>query len=88
MTRTVSGPSQATVHFADKTPCNLYYECLDEGEARRFPTPNFLYKIDMQARYDAARATVWSIHFQCQFPRKHLHNTAILMMILMVHLYH
>ncbi len=33
MRTTVSGPSQATVHLADKTPQDLYYECLDEGEA-------------------------------------------------------
>jgi hypothetical protein len=54
----VSAPSQATVYLADKTPQDLYYECLDEGEARQFPTPNLLYKINMQARYAAARATV------------------------------
>ncbi len=58
MRTTVSDPSQATVHLADKKPQDLYYECLDEGEAWQFPTPNLLYKIDMQARYDAARATV------------------------------
>jgi hypothetical protein len=58
MARTVSGPSQATVYLADKTPRDLYYECLDEREARQFPIPKLLYKIDMQARYDAARATV------------------------------
>jgi hypothetical protein len=58
MRTTVSGPSQATVHLADKTPQYLYYECLDEGEARKILTPNLLYKKDMQARYDAARATV------------------------------
>jgi hypothetical protein len=58
MARTVSAPSQSTVHLADKTPQDLYYECLDEGEARRFSTPNLIYKIDMQVRYAAARATV------------------------------
>ncbi len=58
MARTVSGPSHATVHLADKTPRDLYYECLDEKEARQFPIPKLSYKIDMQARYDAARATV------------------------------
>ena len=59
MARTVSGPSQATIHLADKTPQDLYYECLDEGgEARQFPIPKLLYKIDMQARFAAARATV------------------------------
>jgi hypothetical protein len=34
MARSVSGPSQATVHLTDKTPRDLYYECLDEGGAR------------------------------------------------------
>jgi hypothetical protein len=58
MARIVSAPNQSTVHFADKTPQDLYYECLDEGEARQFSTPNLLYKIDMQARYAAARETV------------------------------
>jgi hypothetical protein len=58
MARTVSAPSQSTVHLAEKTPRDLYYECLDEGGAQRFSTPNLLYKIDMQARYAAARATV------------------------------
>jgi hypothetical protein len=33
MARTVSAPSQATVHLAKRTPQELYYECLDEGEA-------------------------------------------------------
>jgi hypothetical protein len=58
MVRTVSGPSQATVHVADKTPQDLYYECVDEGEAWQFPNQKLLYKIDIQARYAAARATV------------------------------
>jgi hypothetical protein len=40
--RTVSAPSQSTVHLADKTPHDLYYECLDEGETRQFSTPNLL----------------------------------------------
>ncbi len=30
MVRAVSGPSQATVHLADKSPQDIYYECLDE----------------------------------------------------------
>ncbi len=56
--RTVSGPSQGTVHLAEKTPRDLYYECLDEGEAWQFPIPKLLYKIDMQARYDATNTAV------------------------------
>jgi hypothetical protein len=58
MARTVSGPSQATVHSARKTPQDLYYECLDEGEAWQFSIPRLLYKIDMQAKFAVARATV------------------------------
>jgi hypothetical protein len=88
MARTVSAPSQSTVCLADKTPRDLYYECFDEEEAWRFLTPNLLYKIDMQARYAAARATVLKYTLQCQFPRKHLHHIAILLRTLMVHLHH
>ncbi len=73
MRTTVSGPSQATVHLADKTPRDLYYECLDEGEAWRFPTPKLLYKIDMQARYAAVRATVT----QCTLPVPILKKTSL-----------
>jgi hypothetical protein len=58
MAKTVSAQSQATVHLAKRTPQDLYYECLDEGEAWGFPIPNLLYKINMQTRYAAARATV------------------------------
>jgi hypothetical protein len=58
MARTVSGPSKATVHLARKTPQDLHYECLDEGEARQFLIPRLLYKIAMQARFSVARATV------------------------------
>jgi hypothetical protein len=28
-------PSQATVDYAKKTPQELYYECIDEGEAQQ-----------------------------------------------------
>ncbi len=66
----VSAPSQATVHLADKTPRDLYYECLDEGEAWQFPTPKLLYKVDMQARYDAVRATVLEYTLPVPIPKK------------------
>jgi hypothetical protein len=34
MARSVNSfPSQATVDYAKETPQDLYYECLDEGEA-------------------------------------------------------
>jgi hypothetical protein len=42
MGTTVSAPSQATVHLANETPQELYYECLDEEEAWQFPHPNLL----------------------------------------------
>jgi hypothetical protein len=58
LAKTVSAPSQATVHLAKMIPQDLYYKCLDEGDARRFPIPNLVYKINMQTRYAAARATV------------------------------
>jgi hypothetical protein len=33
--RTVSFPSQATIHLAKRTPQESYYECLDEREAQQ-----------------------------------------------------
>jgi hypothetical protein len=56
--KTISAPSQATVHLAKMIPLDLYYECLDEGDARQFPIPNLVYYINMQTRYAATRATV------------------------------
>ncbi len=70
MARTVSAPSQSTVHLADKTPQGLYYECLDEKEARQFSTPNLLNMIDMQVRYAAARATVLEYTFPVPISKK------------------
>jgi hypothetical protein len=70
MGTTVSAPSQATVHLAKKTPQELYYECLDEGDARQYSTPNLLYKINMQARYAAVRATVLQYTLPVPTPKK------------------
>jgi hypothetical protein len=58
MARTVSAPSQATVHCAKMLPRDLYYECLDEGDARQCSIPNLKYARNMQQRFAAARATV------------------------------
>jgi surface antigen len=58
LAKTVSAPSQATVHLAKMISRDLYYECLDEEDAWQFPIPNLVYKINMQTRYAAARATV------------------------------
>jgi hypothetical protein len=65
LAKTVSASSQATVHLAKMILQDLYYKCLDEGDARRFPIPNVVYKINMQTIYAAARATLRSIHIQC-----------------------
>jgi hypothetical protein len=70
MGTTVSAPSQATVHSAKKTPPEIYYECLDEGEVRQFPTPNLSYKINMQAKYAADRATVLQCTLPVPIPKK------------------
>jgi hypothetical protein len=58
LAKIVSAPSQATIHLAKMIPQDLYYECLDEGDARQFPITDLVYKINMQTRYAAARATV------------------------------
>ncbi len=58
LAKTVSAPSQATVHLAKMIPQDLYSKCLDEGDARQFPIPNLVHKINMQTRYAVVRATV------------------------------
>ncbi len=58
LAKTVSAPSQATVHLAKMIPQELYYECLNEGDSRQFSIPNLVYKINMQTRHAVARATV------------------------------
>jgi hypothetical protein len=70
MARTVSAPSQATVHLAKMLLQDLYYECLDEGDAWRFPIKSLVYTIDMQTRYTAARATVEHYKHPVQIPKK------------------
>jgi hypothetical protein len=44
LAKTVSAPSQATVHLAKMIPQYLYYECLDEGDAWRCPIPNWFIR--------------------------------------------
>ncbi len=58
LAKTVSAPSQATVNLAKMIHWDLYYECLDKGDAWQFPILNLVYKINMQTRYTVARATV------------------------------
>ncbi len=70
MARTVSAPSQATVHLAKMLPRDLYFECLDEGDAWQFSIPNLKYMINMQQRFAAARATVDQYTHPVQIPKK------------------
>jgi hypothetical protein len=88
MAKTVSCPSQAIVHLVKRASQELYYECLDEGEAWQIPTPNLLYKINMQARYAAVRAIFMQYTLPVLILKNNLHHMAILMRILMVHLHH
>ncbi len=43
---------------------------IDEGEAWQFPIPKLLYKIDMQARFAVARATVLQYTFPVPISKK------------------
>jgi hypothetical protein len=70
MARTVSVPNQAPVHLAKMSPRDLYYECLDKGDARRCSIPILRYAINMQQRYAAARVTVECYTRPVQTPQK------------------
>jgi hypothetical protein len=70
MARTVSVPNQAPVHLATMSPRDLYYECLDEGDAWRCSMPTLKYAINMQQRYAAARVTVECFTHPVQTPQK------------------
>ncbi len=58
MAKTVSGPSQAPIHLAETSPSDLYYEFLNEGDARQYSISHLNYTINMQERYAAARVTI------------------------------
>ena len=47
MANTVSGPSQAPIHLAERSPQDLYYECLNEGDARQCSIPTLSYTVNM-----------------------------------------
>jgi hypothetical protein len=70
MARTVSAPSQATVHLAKMIPQDLYYAYLHEGDAWQVSIPNLVYKINMQTRYAAARATAVQYTHPVLIPKK------------------
>ncbi len=63
-------PSQATVDYTEKTPQELYFECLDEGEAQQIQTSNLVYTINMQERYAAVRATARKYTLPEAVPKK------------------
>jgi hypothetical protein len=70
MARTVSVPSQAPVHLAKMSPRDLYYECLNNRDARQCSIPTLRYAINMQQRYAAARVTVEHYKRPVQTPQK------------------
>ena len=70
MAKTVSGPSQAPIHLAEMSPSDLYYECLDEGDARQCSIAHLNYTINMQERYAAARVTIEQFTRPVQTPQK------------------
>ncbi len=70
MAKTVSGPSQAPIRLAEMSPSDLYYECLDEGDARQCSIPTLSYRINMQERYAAARLTIEKFTHPVQTPQK------------------
>ncbi len=52
------------------SPQNLYYECLDKGDARQCSIPTWRYALNMQQRYAAARVTVERYTGPVQTPQK------------------
>ncbi len=70
MARTVSVPNQTPVHLEKMSPRDLYYECLNKGDARRCSIPTLRYVINMQQRYAAARVTVECYTRPVQTPQK------------------
>jgi hypothetical protein len=58
MANTVSGPSQAPIHLAERSPQDLYYECLDEGDAGQCSIPTLSYSVNMQERFSVIRLTI------------------------------
>ena len=88
MANTVSGPSQAPIHLAEMSPSDLYYECLDEGDAWQCSIAHLNYTINMQERYAAARVTIEQFTLPVQTPQKHIHHMLTLMRNLIVCLQH
>ncbi len=50
MANTVSGPSEAPIHLAERSSRDLYYECL-EVDAQQCSIPTLSYTVNMQERY-------------------------------------
>jgi hypothetical protein len=63
-------PSQATVDSVKKIPQDLYYECLDEGEAQQIQTSTLVYPMNMQERYAAVWATGRKYTLPVMIPKK------------------
>ncbi len=70
MANTVSGPRQASIHLAEMSLQDLYYECLDEGDAQQCSIPTLSYTINMQERYAVVRLTIEEFTRPVHTPRK------------------
>ena len=70
MANTVSGPSQAPIHLAERSPQDLYYECLDEGDAWQCSIAHLNYTIIMQEKYDVVRLTIEKFTHPVHIPQK------------------
>jgi hypothetical protein len=88
MANTVSGPSQAPINLVEMSPQDLYYECLDEVDARQCSIPTLSYTINMQERYAVVSLQLRSLHVQFVLHIKHFHHMVTLMRNLIVHLQH
>ncbi len=69
MARTASGPGQATIPLARKTPQDLYYECLDEGKAFKFGGQGVIHQVQVDCllviscKISLPVIQIWSLHF-------------------------
>jgi hypothetical protein len=70
MANTVSGPSHAPIPLAEMSPRDLYYECLDEGDAQQYSIPTLSYTINMQERNDVVGLTIEEFTRPVNTPQK------------------
>jgi hypothetical protein len=69
MANTVSGPSQAPIHLAERSPQDLYYDCL-EVDAQQCSTPTLSYTVNMQKGYAVVRLKIEEFTRPVRTPQK------------------